>query len=74
MDIILRPSISGKFVLKSGGSGQLFDANPAPGSGNPCLAEVELPRSEMNSLLQQGQTTVESGGSSKTKIVVIASS
>ena len=51
----------GRFVLHSSGHGKLYDACPAPGSGNPCLAEVVLPRNEIHSLLQNNnpQTTVE---------------
>jgi Protein of unknown function (DUF2439) len=49
----------GRFVLQSSGRGKLYDACPPPGAGNPCLAEVELQRNEINSLLQNCQTVVE---------------
>jgi len=49
----------GRFVLESHGRGKLYSANPAPGSGNPILDMLELPRNDVTSILQGHQSNLE---------------
>ena len=49
----------GRFTVEFGRVGKLFDANPTPGSGNPCLAQVELSRPEATALIERHQTNIE---------------